>query len=502
MKKITIFLLSALLPVACNILESEVPEHLLVGEHAIVDEASARNALNGVYAYLQHDANNSSTFTNAFSYEYAVAGALKGGLLEGGQRNTFDRELRTFAVDQSSTVLPDFYKLCYRIVNAANNVIYYTERLQESKIEEGPRKEIIAQARFLRGFAHFWIMKLYCYFWDVSSIYGPILRLEPTSTSTLYLPRATVREGYESIISDYDYCIENGPETHVSVFTICRTAAKAFKSEALMIRGEGSDYADALTLADEVINSGEFNLEPTFADVFKQSNDYKKNGEMIFSRALSPETIEYYITYPTATGPYAVFSKACGSTNAFYLKSTQSGGYYPILIEGDARDSVMWAEVTVTSGNPPVEKTGTTMMKIWRSNANCPSYIMRLAQMYIIKAEALARTGASVDQVLAPLNILRTRSGNTVLVPADYPDTPDGKALLMESILNEYVLELGVENSSEWFAMVRIKDVGGVRLIGKFNSYFSDDAQICLPFPADEIALNKGLVVQNPIYSN
>jgi len=245
---------------SCNTLEKELPTHELVGATAIVDEQTALTALNGVYAYLQYDYAQSSIFTPAFSYEYSVAGALMGGLLMGGQRYTFDRALRTFTVPETDNILPNFYKLLYRIVNAANNVIYYTELLPETKISIDKKAEIIAEARFLRGFAHFWFMKIHCYFWDINSIYGPILRHEPTSIKNLIIPRSTVREGYESVLADYDNCIEFGPEKHTSVFKICRTAAKAFKAEALMMRGEGSDFANALILTNEVITSADFSF--------------------------------------------------------------------------------------------------------------------------------------------------------------------------------------------------------------------------------------------------
>ena len=42
-------------------------------------------------------------------------------------------------------------------------------------------------------------------------------------------------------------------------------------------------------------------------------------------------------------------------------------------------------------------------------------FYMRLAQMKLFQAEALERNGASVADVLAPLNDLRQRSGNVLL---------------------------------------------------------------------------------------
>ena len=52
------------------------------------------------------------------------------------------------------------------------------------------------------------------------------------------------------------------------------------------------------------------------------------------------------------------------------------------------------------------------LKKLWRTDGNCPMFYMRLAQMKLFQAEALERNGASVADVLAPLNDLRRRSGN------------------------------------------------------------------------------------------
>src|SRR5690606_21203554 len=139
-----------------SLLEKEIPEFELVGENTIVDERTALTALNGAYGFLQYDPNNSSVYNATFSFEFSVNGAQMAGLLSGGQRFTFDRSLRYHAVMPSDNVLPSFYRQLYRLVNSANNVIHYTQALPASKIREEVRTRILAEARFLRGFGHFW----------------------------------------------------------------------------------------------------------------------------------------------------------------------------------------------------------------------------------------------------------------------------------------------------------------------------------------------------------
>ena len=65
-------------------------------------------------------------------------------------------------------------------------------------------------------------------------------------------------------------------------------------------------------------------------------------------------------------------------------------------------------------------------------------FLLRLAEMYLIRAEANARLGASDATVLADINIVRNRSGAT-------PVSASGQATLLDAVLNERRLELAFE---------------------------------------------------------
>ncbi len=68
-------------------------------------------------------------------------------------------------------------------------------------------------------------------------------------------------------------------------------------------------------------------------------------------------------------------------------------------------------------------------------------YYMRVAQMYLIKAEAMARTNASIRDCLDVLNVLRLRSGNTTFEAADYSSPSD----VLEEVFRENVREIRME---------------------------------------------------------
>ena len=103
-------------------------------------------------------------------------------------------------------------------------------------------------------------------------------------------------------------------------------------------------------------------------------------------------------------------------------------------------------------------------------------FYMRLAQMKLFQAEALEHNGASVADVLAPLNDLRRRSGNVLLKAEDFSDRDD---LVRTISFMKSSGEMGLENGAEWFAAVygcvylQVK-----RLISELNPVYSDDKQL------------------------
>ena len=112
---------------------------------------------------------------------------------------------------------------------------------------------------------------------------------------------------------------------------------------------------------------------------------------------------------------------------------------------------------------------------------------MRLAQMYLIKAEGLARSGAPVKDVIEELNVLRRRSGNTALTEADC-DTEDK---LMTAIYKEILCEVCCENDSEWFTVIRFKSTkSGGRKLADFNINYQDDGMLAFPIPMGELQNN------------
>ena len=471
MKQISIKIAACILAIGLcgceDMFEKEVPPHNLVGDNAITNESSAETALNGVYSYLDG--------FGPFDAKYIIYDEYRTGLLTGGHSMTDDESLLLGQVTIESAVASDPWRTAYQMINAANNFIHYTEQLPESAFGEGRQTEMLAEARFMRAFAHSLILKRYGYFFDINHELGALMRMEPSTISNNNKARSTVAESYQLILEDYDYAIQHGAE-FTDRYHTCATTAKAFKADMLMNRGAEGDYEEAIRLAGEVLDSPEFEMDTTFSGIFEKGYD---SNELMFTRALT--------TLPDPGDNSGNMQKYFGQ--GLYAPSETFLEYFT---EEDTRFKATLDSMDVDKGGVELEREF-VWVKHYKSDCNCPMYYMRLAQMHLLRAEAMAYIGAPTEDIIDELNVLRLRSKNTELKAEDYPD----EASLRRLIFTEYLREIGMENGSLFYVAVRMH-INGSRFIYELNSNYSNEDQLVIPIPDDEINTNP-LIEQKPL---
>jgi len=119
----------------------------------------------------------------------------------------------------------------------------------------------------------------------------------------------------------------------------------------------------------------------------------------------------------------------------------------------------------------------------YRSPATDPTYVFRIAEQYLIRAEARAQLDNTAGAV-TDLNAVRDRaglSGTTAITAAD----------LLLAVENERRLEFGFE-AHRWFDLVRTGRAAAVLNI-------TDPTKLLLPIPIAQLQLDNALV-QNPGY--
>ena len=129
----------------------------------------------------------------------------------------------------------------------------------------------------------------------------------------------------------------------------------------------------------------------------------------------------------------------------------------------------------------------------YRSPATDPSYLIRIAELYLIRAEARANQaadGATVvdEKILAAagdLNAVRDRAGLAVT-------TATSKADVLLAIENERRLEFAFE-PHRWFDLVRTGRAAAVLNIADTRKYL-------MPLPNDQLLIDPALRPNNPGY--
>lgn len=442
-----VFIVSTYFITSCNLTNvlDQTPPHALATDHSIFDLPTAKNALVGAHAQLP-DAR----------IEYI--GAYMAGLLKASSTGA---GFVTNEVPTNNNSVALLWSNLYKVISASNGIIQTLPQLDESQIEDQKQKaEIIGSAKFLRAFAHFELLRYFGRFDDYESDRGIILRDALVDLSAYPKARSTVKECYDFILKDLEEAINEAPKvkrsSHASSYAAQALKARVYLYRAYARNKNVDDFIEAAKAADLMISNTTFKLEETFKDVFRLGFN---SNELIFGRFPDKNTKVKYNNYVVSPSPFVAFSPKMDS-----------------LLKNDPRKDII-------IGANPNYRTYKAIIKYSNNNQEADEalYLIKLSEMYLIKAEALALSGETVEKAKEPLNALLKRLGKE--------STANNHAELLEEIFNETVRELMLEDGHEWFAAIRFNKIEQLKGLKDKNKYI-------LPIPLKEDDLNP-LIDQN-----
>jgi hypothetical protein len=161
------------------------------------------------------------------------------------------------------------WKYLYLALNTTNATL---EFLPESPLTE--QKKAIRKGEILFLRAH--------YLWNITEIYGPAhFSTETVKDKQLTAYHTPVETFYDQIFEDLNYAEANLPETPDDYGRATKWAARAALARMYLYR---KDYQKAFEYAKMLIDNPDFELAPSFADLFDIANDeYANNHEIIWS---------------------------------------------------------------------------------------------------------------------------------------------------------------------------------------------------------------------------
>ena len=481
---LSVLLLSLTSCEVANELDSFDPLYVLEAEKAINSPISAELALTGAYSKMSSGLDGRPWLT--------TVPALMSFTAVPAAQTSSNAEIVGF---ESNDPLKEgfnnetMYTHLYEQINRANWIIEKVSDLSDAGFVSGRRLEIVAEAKAIRAQANFELLRLWGQFYDVNSEYGVDVRLSPAKTPEVF-PRASVEATYTAILNDLDNVIANAPDLRDGhKYYMNKTFGKALKAKVLLYMGR---YAESAVLAGEVINSADanFKLTPTFNELFDHSSiTTLDNSESIFAVYADPSegtnnNLQWYLynaISPTYISWAAAGTTIIGGQEIAYDSNRVTGmqgffGFnskYNNLFLGESYDTV---------------------------------YFMRMAEVYLIFAEAEARATNSVSSTaLNALNDIRLRAGATTTGGDGFETYPVGITLpeFLEAVRVEKAMELATEVGETWFDLVRYDYLDGFGTGFKVSDYkatATNSDKFILPIPLQSIEVSNSVIKQNPGY--
>ena len=170
-------------------------------------------------------------------------------------------QFESFAVEATNGIVADYYRSFYNVIFRANLVLANLEAAGTSAAH------FEAEAQCVRAYAYFNLVRLYGDIPLVTSLTGP------SDTDVAYT-RVASDDVYDLIQADLNTAISGLDNTY-------RTRASKAGAQALLAKVEltRGNYAEARSLLESVVATGNYSLESNFHDVFYDED----NSETIFA---------------------------------------------------------------------------------------------------------------------------------------------------------------------------------------------------------------------------
>lgn len=457
------------------------PAYSIDSENFFNSETEYYQALVGAYDLLQ------STYVNVMLGEIASNNTLCGG--ESATDVVGFQQIDDMIHTPINSNLRDVWNWMFAGVNRANYILEF----QDKTVFEG-KNVIIGEARFLRAYYHFELVK---WFGGIP-IKGDARFALGDETS---IPRSTPEEVYALIEADLQYAIANLSYTAPQLGRATKGSAQALLGKAYLYQDKFSDAANVL---DDLINNGPYDLVSDYESIFENPGE---NGiESVFEVQYTDAEGAGFECLQCSEGNVAV---GFNGIRNYSGPDFDSGFSFNVPVQGvvdafetgDIRKDVAildieaWAEQTGATYGTGYEHTGYYNRKyiarqgdqnLGDQNLTNPNNYraIRFADVLLMAAEAFNRSGIDDSKALSYLNRVRQR--------AQLDDLASTGSNLTSDIFKERRVEL-VGEGHQFFDLVRT---------GRGNQIdgFMSNKHELFPIPLEEIQFSNGNWEQNPGY--
>ena len=446
----------SLLPACRKLTQTPPAADLLTVSKVFSNDASAQEAMSAYYINM--------LFTTKSMMNAGVS------LLAGLSSDELDCQIKPYPAEDSFrlNMLNDNSVISNNLFTGAYALIYQLNSMlagmaSSTGMSAPVKSELKGEAEFNRAILYFYLVNLY----------GPVqLALGTNFQDNENLPRAADTAIYARLVSDLEDAQRLLPADYIDApgFAGNRTrpnqaAATALLARVRLYRGE---WALADSAATAVINNQRYLLETSLDSVFLSTS-----REAIWQLQS--------VHGPVATADAFVYLVPAGRP-AFVLTSNLLGAFEA----GDMRRQ-HWTKGSVYGG-----VTYTYPYKYKSLNGGVtPEYemVLRLAEQYLIRAEAEAQEG-NIMNAIDDLNVIRARAGLPNI------SGPTTTAAVMAAVGQERRIELATEWGHRW---LDLKRWGSAESVLSAEKPWWNPTDVLYPIPAAQLQATPGML-QNPGY--
>jgi hypothetical protein len=420
----------------------------------------------------------------------------------------------------------DIWTTLYQIINRSTIVILKCDEATADIFANPSMKSYIkGEALFLRS---------WCYY-KLWNTYGtaPLITTRITDFAKVKTPNSKETELLDQAITDLTLAATLLPATWDAANSgrVSAESANGLLGKCLVFRAcwnkkadagkATADYGEAITAFNKITSRI---LVPVFSDNFDATKE--NNQESLFEFQASSQSGFENIWLAND------FNQAIGSMDnylGYYTQQWQWWGQSPyvpskkLIASFDAGDPRADETFVATAD---VNYYGYQWAKYikhdieggFNTSMNNPR-ILRYADILLLKAEAVLKSGGSKSDAVALINQIRARARGTGTIPADFNTGESNEATIMQWIMDERLRELAGDDDHRWFDLKRWHYAGYIDLNTwdggdgttgfstsrpasefKFSDFLtSTDGKLWYPIPTSEINANN-LVLQNPGY--
>jgi len=405
------------------------PTTTLNSGNAYNTAADLNNAVVGAY---------NSFYQEYYQWDFILLGDMRSdNAYAGGGGDIATTPYDNLTIQAGNTRMEFDWAQLYQGIGRCNIILDKIGSVSDPDLDiDNAREKIIGQASFLRAFHYYHLVKT----WGGVPIELHSNTTDPGKTN---LPRSTEKEVYDQIVKDLEVAIADLPDKYSDDNTENKVRATKGAANALMAKvwaqRSDRDYSKVKTYCDAVINSNVYSLMSNYADLF--DGDHYMNDESILEIAF--QTDPNWITSNWGT---ALFNEVGDGFQNYCVPSKDLVNLYTAqndVVRENANIIFRTDNLYADENWNPCNDAATAVPYYYKEkhpngwNGGDHLYLLRLADIILLKAEAQNETG-DLSGAISSVNVIRGRVGLS-------DATASSKEEMRTIILNERRMELAFE---------------------------------------------------------